>query len=182
MSARRAATLTIPALAAMLALGSCTANTPPPRAALPPVAAPLPPPPPPPAAPPAHWADAPQTPGEWRYGAGETGSSASFGRAGGIAEFTLSCDQASRVVTLWRAGESPQPAYIRVLAETQSRLLDASAGGAKAPGLLASLAANDRLLDAMALSRGRFALETSGLATLILPAWTEVSRVIEDCR
>jgi len=38
------------------------------------------------------------------------------------------------------------------------------------------------LLDAMALSKGRFAVELEGEAALYLPAWAEVSRVIEDCR
>jgi hypothetical protein len=40
----------------------------------------------------------------------------------------------------------------------------------------------DPLLDAIALSKGRFAIETDGLPNLILPTWAEVSRVIEDCR
>jgi len=48
--------------------------------------------------------------------------------------------------------------------------------------LAVSLAARDPLLDAMAFSRGRFAVETAGLPTLYVPSWTEVSRVIEDCR
>jgi len=44
------------------------------------------------------------------------------------------------------------------------------------------LSARDPLLDAIAFSRGRFALEAAGLETLYLPAWPELSRVIEDCR
>ncbi|MDG2003332.1 MAG: hypothetical protein P8J20_08375 [Novosphingobium sp.] len=45
-----------------------------------------------------------------------------------------------------------------------------------------TLPASDPLLDAMAFSRGRFAVETAGLPTLYVPSWPEVSRVIEDCR
>ena len=45
-----------------------------------------------------------------------------------------------------------------------------------------TFAASDRQLDAMAFSRGRFMLEVSGLPTLVLPAWAEVGKVIEDCR
>lgn len=42
--------------------------------------------------------------------------------------------------------------------------------------------ADDPILDAMAITKGRFAIETPGLPTLYIPAWVEVSRVIEDCR
>ena len=48
--------------------------------------------------------------------------------------------------------------------------------------LVVVLSARDPLLDAIAFSRGRFALEAAGLETLYLPAWPELSRVIEDCR
>ncbi|WP_345907778.1 hypothetical protein [Sphingomonas sp. UBA4815] len=44
------------------------------------------------------------------------------------------------------------------------------------------LAGNDRLLDAMAFSRGRFTIEQAGQPPLIIPAYAEVGRVIEDCR
>ena len=44
------------------------------------------------------------------------------------------------------------------------------------------LAPDDPLLDAMAITKGRFAVAAPGEPTLYLPAWAEVSRVIEDCR
>lgn len=44
------------------------------------------------------------------------------------------------------------------------------------------LAASDRHLDMMAYSRGRFMLEQPGREALIVPAWPEFARVIEDCR
>jgi hypothetical protein len=34
----------------------------------------------------------------------------------------------------------------------------------------------------MAFSRGRFMVEAQGMATLVLPAWPEPARVVEDCR
>ena len=53
----------------------------------------------------------------------------------------------------------------------------------RSPGMVtAELPARDPALDAIAFSRGRFALETAGLATLYLPSWPEISRVVEDCR
>jgi hypothetical protein len=38
------------------------------------------------------------------------------------------------------------------------------------------------MLDKLAYSLGRTMIEASGTPTLILPAWPEVARVIEDCR
>jgi len=49
-------------------------------------------------------------------------------------------------------------------------------------GVVSSLSASDPLLDAMAFSRGRFAVQVTGAQALYIPSWTEVSRVIEDCR
>lgn len=59
-------------------------------------------------------------------------------------------------------------------------LSDPTLGGGS--WLVVSLPAGDPLLDAIAFSRGRFALEAAGLPTLYLPAWPELSRVVEDCR
>lgn len=56
------------------------------------------------------------------------------------------------------------------------------------PGLSTNLARglalrpNDPILDALAFSRGRFAIEVTGQPTLYLPSWPELSRVVEDCR
>jgi hypothetical protein len=46
----------------------------------------------------------------------------------------------------------------------------------------AELAMMDPLLDAMAMSRGRFAVTVAGTPSLVLPSWPEVARVVEDCR
>ena len=45
-----------------------------------------------------------------------------------------------------------------------------------------NLNANDQLLDAMAITKGRFAVAVQGEPSLYIPAWTEFSRVVEDCR
>jgi hypothetical protein len=49
-------------------------------------------------------------------------------------------------------------------------------------GVELTLPARDPLLDAIAFSRGRFAVAVPGEPTLYVPSWTEISRVIEDCR
>ncbi len=157
----------------LLALAACVpqpaappAPTPPPR----PVERPAPPPPPPSA----NWMDAPQTPGEWSYGGGR----ASYGAAQGTV-FSLNCDRGAGRITLARAGSAAGRVSMRVLTETTSRVLDAAPDGGN---VAAVLPARDPLLDAMAFSKGRFAVEVAGLPTLYLPSWIEVSRVIEDCR
>lgn len=48
--------------------------------------------------------------------------------------------------------------------------------------IVATIPVRDRKLDAMAHSRGRFAVEVAGLTPSYLPSWPEVSRVVEDCR
>ena len=69
-----------------------------------------------------------------------------------------------------------------VRTESQTRSLPAVTAKGAPPATETRLSANDRLLDAMALSKGRFAIEVPGTPTLYLPSWAEVTRVIEDCR
>lgn len=45
-----------------------------------------------------------------------------------------------------------------------------------------SVSPGDIMMDRIAYSRGRFAVETSGLESLAIPVWPEFSRVVEDCR
>lgn len=44
------------------------------------------------------------------------------------------------------------------------------------------LPAADPLFDQMAFSRGRFLVSVEGGGTLVVPAWPEFARVVEDCR
>jgi hypothetical protein len=128
------------------------------------------------------WMDMPQTPGDWRYRDSGSTSAALFATAQGAARFTLTCNRALRTITLMRPGETGGSAAMRILTETRTRTLDARPSGQQPPSIAATLPANDPLLDAMAFSKGRFAVETAGMPTLYLPSWPEVTRVIEDCR
>jgi len=47
---------------------------------------------------------------------------------------------------------------------------------------LASVGGMDPLLDAIAFSRGRFAVSMPGSPALVMPAGTEIAHVVEDCR
>lgn len=166
--------LASPVMAGAMLLASCVpqAAEPPARPAPAPTPAPVPSPVP---RAPANWRDMPITPGDWRWGMTGAGSTANF--AGG--QFIMRCDLPRRTVTLMRSGNAAAPAAMTITTETGSRALTASP---VAGGVAVSVPTRDPLLDAMAFSRGRFAVEVSGAAPLYVPSWTEVSRVIEDCR
>lgn len=163
----------------LIALAGCVPapSTPPPAPAPRPV--PVPAPPPQPAPKPAigaDWRDWPLTPGDWRYRAG----SATYGVAGGAPLATLRCDLTARRVTLSRTGTAPTTLTLRTTSAV--RAIPATPDAA-APGMLAmAFAANDSFLDAIGFSRGRFVIEGGGLPTLVIPAWPEILRVVEDCR
>ena len=129
-----------------------------------------------------NWLDAPQTPGGWTYRDRPDGGFATFGPTGQPALFGLECSRSGRSIRMVRsagaAGETP----MRIRTETTERLLSARPNPSGTPTVVADVAASDPLLDAVALTRGRFAVEAAGTPTLYLPAWAEVTRVIEDCR
>lgn len=129
-----------------------------------------------------NWMDAPQTPGDWHYEVTPTGGVARFGPSQSEARFSMVCDRTRGTVSLVRAGSAPVAVAMRIRAEAGDRTLDAVPSGGQPPSLVATLPANDPFLDWMAFSKGRFAVEVHGLDTLYVPAWPEVSRVIEDCR
>jgi hypothetical protein len=141
--------------------------------------APVPLPPPPPAA--VDWVDRPLSPGNWYYQASGSESRASFGAANSGAQFIVRCDRASRQITLSREGLATSGA-MTIRTSFTARALPATVQREPLPYLIASLGANDRILDSMVFSRGRFTVEAPGLPMLIIPAWPEPARVIEDCR
>ena len=177
-------------LLACLALSACIPAPPPvpvPAPAPAPAAAPPPAPPPAPAPAPAapvptpsfsNWMDAPATPGDWTYAAGV----ATFGDPASGARLSLRCDRAAGAVEIFRAGTGDVPLQMILRTEFEERGLSAQPTGSDPPMVVTRLAARDPLLDAMAFSKGRFAVEVAGLAPLYLPSWPEVTRVVEDCR
>ena len=144
--------------------------------------APAPVPAPAPAPPATNWMDAPASTGEWRYRDEGARSLALFGGVGAEAEFVMRCERANGTITLSRAGGGGAPVAMRVRTETAERVLTARTDAGASPQVYAALPASDRLFDAMALSKGRFAVEVAGAPSLYLPSWAEVTRVIEDCR
>ncbi len=176
-------------LALSLGLVACVPASAPPPAPTQPVAtrpAPRPAPAPPPVVQPpvmSNWMDVPATPGNWEFAAFPFGSQAIFrGPSGPASGFSIACNAQSRQILLLRLGAGDRPLPMRVLTETASRAGLAEPALEQFAGVVLRLAPNDPLLDAMALSKGRFAVEVEGLPPLYLPSYAEVSRVIEDCR
>jgi len=145
----------------------------PPRPAPAPIATPAPP--------SSDWRDWSITPGAWSYRADSRGSVALFGVANADPDFTLRCDKGANAVYLSRHGEARGTGFtIRTSTMTRALPTQGMAGAAGYVG--AVLTPEDRLLDAIGYSRGRFVVEAPPLAALALPAWPEVLRVVEDCR
>lgn len=161
------------------------------------VSAPAPqsvPPPPPPAAvappPPlsAAWRDWPVAAGDWSYRRVDGGSLASFGAPGAAAQLTIRCEMANHSLTVSRAAYAISDQIIGQMTihtsfgDTQWPVVAGHAPGASTAYAIATRAAVDGTFDKMAYSRGRFAIEAPGTQPISVPAWAEVSRVIEDCR
>ncbi len=163
-----------------MALAACsTEREPPPQPAPRPQARPAPAPPPAPSPAPVGWADLPLTPGSWTYeGPGST-SSATFGTPG-APQFRIYCEGPTRSVFLQRYG-----AYTGRTMSIRTSFGARSLAFAPEPTPqlgTATLTARDPFLDDVAFSRGRVSVEVAGTPTLVMPAWAEPARVIEDCR
>lgn len=127
--------------------------------------------------------DAPQTPGTWGY-VDEPGETLAFYGVGEDYRFIVRCDKATREIGLGRVAQnaSSAPRAMEITTETTKRILTANPINSTGRMVAATLPPRDPILDAMAITKGRFAVGVEGERTLYLPAWVEVTRVIEDCR
>lgn len=173
----RAAALLATAITPLLAT-SCSAPSMIPPAARAPEPRPVPPPLPPQRprqSSTLDWRDAPITVGDWSW-ALEGGRS--IARFAGTA-LELSCDRTAGAVTLRRGLPHAGTGTILVSTSAITRALPAES---TPDGLSSRMVATDPLLDAIAFSRGRFAVAVDRAETLYVPSWPEISRVVEDCR
>ena len=120
------------------------------------------------------------TPGSWTYAATPGGSEASFFDANSRPQLFVRCTRANRQVTIAKPATAAA-AFFALWTSSQARILPASYNPATYR-LSATVGGFDPLLDAIAFSRGRFAVSVTGATALIVPAWEEPARVIEDCR
>ncbi|HEY8593158.1 MAG TPA: hypothetical protein VIL42_09900 [Sphingomicrobium sp.] len=118
--------------------------------------------------------------GNWRYGPTATGSEAAFVTAAGGPQLILRCTRATRRIAIIKPAPAAAPnlwVWTSLQARSVSATFDAATGRASA-----ELTAFDGLFDAMASSRGRIGFSTPGTTPLVVPAWGEVARLVEDCR
>jgi hypothetical protein len=114
------------------------------------------------------------SPGDWSYRADSGGPLALF--QSDRLSFSLRC-QPNRVIVIGLGG-----------AAAASLVLETSYGERRLPatahlaGTIAELPASDPLFDQLAFSRGRFLVRIEGQGDLVVPAWPEPARAIEDCR
>ncbi|HEX5259516.1 MAG TPA: hypothetical protein VFW35_12155 [Sphingomicrobium sp.] len=118
--------------------------------------------------------------GNWTYAPTSDGSEATFANASGQPQLTIRCTRSTRRVAILENAAAPSPS-MWIWTSSQSRSLPASYDAASGR-VSTEFGAYDPFLDAMVSSRGRIGFSTSGLAALVVPPWTEVARVIEDCR
>ena len=133
-----------------------------------------------PAQAPADFSYSPVSTGSWSYRAVAGGSEANFIDATGRARMVIGCGKVTRLVTLSRISSAPASSlsfWTSSMSRNLSSRFDQLAGR-----VIAQVGASDALLDAMALSRGRFAVSMPGSPALVLPVGAEVDHVVEDCR
>ena len=126
------------------------------------------------------WTDWPLAQGDWVYRRDERGSIALFGPIGANALVTLRCDNARRKIYLAREGRSVGMIVVRA-SSAMKELMGAPTGGVP-PYIATEITPNDPILDAIALSRGRIAINVAGQQPLAIPSWAEITRIVEDCR
>ena len=133
---------------------------------------------------PADWIDRPITLGDWAYRSDQRGSVALFGQSGADADFLIRCALATKRIYLSRSGGFPDgvTGQMTIRASTGLKTYGVANNGDTPPYVSAFLTPDDPHLDAIAFSRGRFLVAVKGAAELIIPAWPEITRVIEDCR
>ena len=126
------------------------------------------------------FSNAAATPGVWNYRPFAGGSEAAFTDTGGAVRVAVRCVRATRRVTISRTSAVPA-ASLFVWTSAAQRSLPARFEQATMR-VSADLAARDGLLDAIAFSRGRFAISMPGAPPLVLQPAPEAARVFEDCR
>lgn len=118
--------------------------------------------------------------GRWTYWTVAGGGEARFLDSASRPQLVIACTRATRQLTIARPAAGAAP-FLQVWSSSERRNLPASFIPA-AGEVRATLQFSDRLLDALAQSRGRIAVGISGQPMLVAPVWGEIGRVIEECR
>jgi len=118
--------------------------------------------------------------GSWTYAATSDGSEANFTNALAAVQLTVHCTRATRRVSISKAATAAAPS-LNVWTSSLTRSVPSSFNPATGK-LTIDLTNYDPLLDALATSRGRVGFSVGAEPALVVPAWAEAARVIEDCR
>ena len=118
--------------------------------------------------------------GRWDYRQIAGGTEAVFADSAGARQLTVRCVRATRRISIVRPAMAAA-ASLNLWTSNSARQLPAMFDPGTAE-LRAEISAFDQLLDALAFSRGRFAVAISGAAPIVVPNWPEPTRAIEDCR
>ena len=129
---------------------------------------------------PSDWRRAPLAGGSWAYRELSTGSEAVFTDARVTRRVLVKCSRATRRVTI--SVDSPTAASSSRVSTTEAERVLPATFDAQGFQITAELGAQDPILDAIAFSRGRVAFTIAGGSALVVPAWPEIARSIEDCR
>ena len=122
----------------------------------------------------------PVSPGSWTYRTVPGGSEAAFVDASGTTRMVVACGRVTRLITLSRISGAPA-ATMSFWTSSAVRNLG-SRFDQPSGRVIAQVGANDALLDAIAFSRGRFAVSMPGMPALVMPAAPEIAHIVEDCR
>lgn len=142
-----------------------------------------PPPAPAPAPEPAgSWIDWPLAEGDWVYRSDDRGSLALFGRPGSDATFIIRCALGSNMIFLSQKGSATNGGQMTLRASSGLKAFPTRDTGGSLPYTAVALQPDEYMLDRIAFSRGRFAVQATGLTSLAIPIWPEFTRVVEDCR
>ena len=118
--------------------------------------------------------------GSWAYSATADGSEATFSNPQGLVQLVVHCARATRRVTIAKLAGAESP-FLSVWSSSLTKSVPSSFNPATGRVTI-DFAPYDPLLDAIASSRGRIGVTIAGQAPLVVPAWAETARVIEDCR
>jgi hypothetical protein len=118
--------------------------------------------------------------GAWSYAPAADGSEAVFDNASGYPQLWVHCTRSTRRVSIARSANAAAP-LLNVWTSSGTGSIASSFDPATGR-LRIDLANWDPLLDAIATSRGRIGFSVGTEPALVVPAWAEVARVIEDCR
>lgn len=128
------------------------------------------------------WSVADLGPGEWRYVRRGMASEAHYGLGQEATAVVLRCDLGQ--ITIARDGVVPadMPAALNIRTSFAERRLPIRMVAATGRMLAATLPASDPLWDQIIYSRGRFVVEATRNAPMIVPTRPEIARIVEDCR